>query len=36
MDRRKELKEKYKLMKPDMGVFVIKNNLNNKCYVEAT
>jgi len=35
MDKRKELKEKYKMMKPDMGVFIIKSNLNNKCYIEG-
>lgn len=36
MDRRKELKELYKAMKPDMGVFIICNNSNNKSYIEAT
>jgi len=36
MDRRKELKELYKTMKPDMGIFVIKSNFNNKCYIEGT
>jgi hypothetical protein len=34
MDRRKELKEQYKNFKPDMGVFIISSNYNNKCYVE--
>lgn len=32
MDRRKELKEQYKNMKPDMGVFIIKSAIENKCY----
>ena len=36
MDRKKELKELYKQMKPPMGVFVIRSNVNNKCYLEAT
>ncbi|MDD4169444.1 MAG: GIY-YIG nuclease family protein [Desulfotomaculaceae bacterium] len=36
MDRRKELKELYKNMKPDMGIFIIKSTLNNKCYIEGT
>ncbi len=35
MNRRKELKEQYKLMKPDMGLFIIRSKLNNKCYIEA-
>jgi hypothetical protein len=36
MDKRKELKEQYKHMKPDMGLFIIKSNLTNKCYIEGT
>lgn len=36
MDRRKELKEQYKLMKPDMGIFMICSKIDNKCYIEAT
>lgn len=36
MDRKKELKEQYKNMKPDMGVLMVKNKQNNKCYVEGT
>ncbi len=35
MDRRKELKEQYKQMKPEMGLFIIRCNINNKCYIEA-
>ncbi len=36
MDRRKELKKLYKSMKPDMGIFIIKSIINNKCYIEGT
>ncbi len=36
MDRRKELKALYKNMKPDMGIFIIRSNFNNKCYIEGT
>lgn len=36
MDRRKELKELYKNMKVDMGLFIIKSNLNDKYYIEGT
>lgn len=36
MDRKKELKEMYKNMKPDMGVFIIKSNFSNKCSIEGT
>jgi hypothetical protein len=36
MDRKKELKEKYKQMKTDMGVFIIRSNFSNKCYIEGT
>lgn len=36
MDRRKELKEQYKLMKPEMGLFIIRSKFNNKCYLQAT
>lgn len=36
MDRRKELKEQYKLMKPDMGIFIIKAKFENKCYIEVS
>ncbi|MBN2072902.1 MAG: GIY-YIG nuclease family protein [Actinobacteria bacterium] len=35
MDRKKELKEKYRLMKPDMGVFMICLGSGNRCYIEA-
>ncbi|MDD2482579.1 MAG: GIY-YIG nuclease family protein [Lutispora sp.] len=36
MDRKKELKELYKQMKPDMGIFTIYSKVNNKCYIQAT
>lgn len=36
MDRKKELKELYKNMKPDMGIFIIKSNFDKKCYIEGT
>lgn len=36
MDRRKELKNIYKTMKADMGVFIIKSNLNEMSYIEGT
>lgn len=36
MDRKKELKELYKNFKPDMGVFIIKSNFNDKYYIEET
>jgi len=35
MDRRKELKEKYKQLKPDMGVFAVCSSCSNKCYIEG-
>lgn len=36
MDRKKELKEKYKQMKPKMGVFVVQSKISNRYYLEAT
>lgn len=36
MDRKKELKEQYKQMKPDMGVFVIRSKVNTNYYIEVT
>lgn len=35
MDRKRELKQKYKQMKPEMGIFAIKSKSNNKYYIEA-
>jgi hypothetical protein len=36
MDRKKELKEEYRQMKSDMGVFMISSKTNNMCYIEGT
>lgn len=36
MDRKKELKELYKNMKTDMGVFAIKSINTNRCYIETS
>lgn len=36
MNRRKELKEQYKQMKPQMGLFIIRSKINNKYYLENT
>ncbi|HHU70721.1 MAG TPA: GIY-YIG nuclease family protein [Clostridiales bacterium] len=36
MNRRKELKDAYKTMKADMGVFIIKSNLREISYIEGT
>ena len=36
MDRKKELKEQYKQMKPAMGVFSIQSKASGRCYLEGT
>ncbi len=36
MDRKKELKQQYKMMKPTMGIFTIRSKSSDKCYLEAT
>ncbi|MBB6216098.1 hypothetical protein HNQ80_002197 [Anaerosolibacter carboniphilus] len=36
MNRKKELKEQYKQMRHEMGIFIIRSKVNNKCYIEAT
>ncbi|MEA4847752.1 MAG: GIY-YIG nuclease family protein [Clostridiaceae bacterium] len=36
MDRKKELKLQYKQTKPEMGIFIIRSKVKNKCYIEAT
>jgi len=36
MDWKKELKLQYKQMKSQMGIFVIRSKVNNKCYIQAT
>lgn len=35
MDRKKQLKEQYKQMKPQMGVFVIRSQSARQCCIEA-
>ncbi|ABW19225.1 GIY-YIG nuclease family protein [Alkaliphilus oremlandii] len=36
MDRKKELKEQYRMMKPEMGIYIVRSHFNNKCFIEAT
>lgn len=36
MDRKKELKEMYKQMRPEMGIFIIESKTSNKYYLEVT
>ena len=36
MERRKELIEMYKQMKPDMGIFIVKPKSGNKCHLETS
>lgn len=36
MDRKKELKMQYKEMKPQMGIFIIRSKVNNKCFIQTT
>jgi len=36
MDRKKELKELYKQMKTDMGIYIIECKVINKYYLETT
>lgn len=36
MDRKKELREQYRQMKPDMGVLIIRFITGNKCFIEGT
>lgn len=36
MDRKKELREQYKQMKPAMGIFIVRCKLNNKCFLKTT
>ncbi|NLW90717.1 MAG: GIY-YIG nuclease family protein [Syntrophomonadaceae bacterium] len=35
MDRKKELKEQYKQMKPQMGVFIIRSRSCQRCCIET-
>lgn len=34
--RKKELVNQYKHTKPRMGIFIIRCNVNNKCYIQTT
>lgn len=36
MDRKKELKQQYKQMRPKMGVFIVKCKVDSKCYIQST
>lgn len=36
MNRKKELKEQYRQLKPEMGVYLIRSNRSGKCLLEAT
>lgn len=36
MDRKRELKEMYKQMKPDMGIYIIQSEISNKYFLETT
>lgn len=36
MNRKKELKELYKNIKSDMGIFSIESKLSNKCFIQTT
>lgn len=35
-NRKKELKEQYRLNKPKMGIFIVRSKVGNKCYLQAT
>lgn len=36
MDRRRELKEQYKQMKSEMGIFAVRSKDNSVCFLETT
>ncbi len=36
MDRRKQLKEQYRNIKPEMGVFIVCSKCSNKFHIEST
>ncbi len=36
MERKKEMKQRYKEMKTPMGVFIIKNNMNGKAFIDVS
>lgn len=35
-NRRKQLVEQYKQMKPDMGIYVVRNMNNQRCWLDVT
>ena len=36
MDRKKELQEQYKQMKPEMGLFIVRSIIDKRCLIEST
>ncbi|HHW06348.1 MAG TPA: GIY-YIG nuclease family protein [Clostridia bacterium] len=36
MDRKKQLKEQFKSMKPAMGIMIIRSKVGNKCFLQPT
>lgn len=36
MSRKKELIKQYKQTKPQMGIFIIRSKVKNKCYIQTT
>lgn len=36
MDRRRELKEQYKQMKPEMGIIIVRSKKDNKAFMETS
>lgn len=36
MDRKRQLKEQYKQMKPDMGIMIVRSQSEKWCYLEGT
>jgi hypothetical protein len=35
-NRKRELKLKYKQMRPEMGIFIIRSSSSNMCYIETS
>jgi len=35
-ERKKELMSQYKQTRPQMGIFIVRNNFNNKCHIQTT
>ena len=36
MDRKRELKQQYKLTKPEMGIFIVRCLIKKRCYLQTT